>query len=74
MSTRVYFEGATVAHYLHWDGSPNNRAAPALCGRAPWPGDWFGTGTQDEEEEAAGMPLCVRCQAVLNHQSGGFTS
>lgn len=68
--TRVYMPDGTVSHVLPWDGSANARAA-ALCGRAPWPGDWHGTGAAGEYERAAELPLCVRCKAVLIHEAGG---
>jgi hypothetical protein len=72
--TRVYTEGGTVAHILNWDQSPNDRAAEALCGRSAWPGYWFGTGTQDEEERAIDLRLCTRCESVLRLRAGGSIS
>jgi hypothetical protein len=69
--TRVFTEGGTVAHILDFNRSPNDQGATALCGRTPWPGYWFGTGTQDEEERATDMRLCVACQSVLSHRMGG---
>lgn len=71
MPERVYLPQGTVAHVLPWDGSPNNPSQDSLCGRAPWPGDWLGSGTQDEHEKAAALPLCVSCGSVVRHQAGG---
>lgn len=61
---RVYFETGKIVHLLR-DGSPNDRAAQALCGRSPWPGYWYGTGTQDEEDNAKTLPICVSCRDKL---------
>ncbi|MFD8117043.1 hypothetical protein [Streptomyces microflavus] len=71
MSERVYMVDGSVAHELQWGCSPNNSAAPALCGRQPWPGDWYGTGSQTEYDRAAELPLCGGCQQILRHQAGG---
>ncbi|PRH79360.1 hypothetical protein C6N75_09760 [Streptomyces solincola] len=71
MSVRVYTERGTVAHELRWGDSPNEAGAKALCGRTAWPGYWYGTGTQNEHERAAELPLCVGCKAILVHQAGG---
>lgn len=36
----------------------------ALCGTGPaWWDDWRGTGTQEEYDRDAGLPLCARCAA-----------
>lgn len=67
----VFTEGGTVAHVLPWNGSPNEAASHALCGRSGWPVGWYGTGTQDEYERARSLRLCVRCHAVLRHQRMG---
>lgn len=69
--TRVYTEGGTVAHLLDFIRSPNNPSHEALCGRSPWPGYWFGTGSQGEEERAMDMRICVTCASVYNHREGG---
>lgn len=63
MADLVYTEGGKIAHVLPDWASPNNRAEEALCGRSPWPGYWFGTGTQDEYEKARDLRLCVACKA-----------
>ena len=70
MTTRVFTEGGTVAHLLDELLSPNQPNS-ALCGRSPWPGLWHGTGTQDEEERAADMRLCVGCAGVLAERRSG---
>lgn len=69
--TRVYIPGGTVAHLLDpWD-SPNQSGTVAICGRSAWPGYWHGTGSQEEEERATDMRLCVACRAVISHRAGG---
>ena len=69
--TLVYTEGGGVSHILCWHGSPNDRGAKALCGRAPWPGFWHGTGSQEEEERVKDMRLCAGCGNELAQQRGG---
>jgi hypothetical protein len=71
---RVYTEGGTVAHLLDDLQSPNDRSAEALCGRNPWPGYWFGSGTQDEEERAADLRICSACAGVYNHRESNYLS
>ncbi len=71
MTTRVYTEGGMVAHILDYLSSPNDRAAEALCGRLPFPRFWFGTGTQDEEERAADLRLCLTCRSVQEERASG---
>jgi transposase len=34
----------------------------SACGRFPWPNEWLGTGSQDEYERAAALPLCKLCE------------
>lgn len=34
----------------------------AVCGRYPWPEEFRGTGTQDEYDRAAALPLCSLCE------------
>ena len=66
---RVYTEGGTVAHFI--DGllsSPNDVEQEAFCGRTSWPGLWFGTGSQEEEDSAAKLRLCAKCQTIQNHR------
>lgn len=74
MTTKVYTQGGTVAHILDYLSSPNDRAAEALCGRSPWPGFWFGTGSQGEHERAMDLRLCISCSTVLNHRAGGIVT
>ncbi|MFF8831312.1 hypothetical protein [Streptomyces sp. NPDC015131] len=69
--TAVYLPGGTVSHRLKWNHSPNGAGSEALCGRTAWPGYWYGTGSQDEEEKAASLPLCVACAAIIRHRAGG---
>lgn len=68
---RVYTEGGTVAHLLDDLRSPNDPAAEALCGRTPWPGYWFGSGTQEEEEKAQDLRECIPCSSVYYFRIGG---
>lgn len=72
--TRVFTEGGTVAHFLDYYQSPNEVDAEALCGRTPFPGLWHGTGSQDEEERAADLTVCSRCQAVVTHRNNGYVT
>jgi hypothetical protein len=62
--TRVYLRSGRVAHLLDESSSPNVGTDEALCGI--WAGFgsavWLGTGTQDEHERAAELPLCSRCE------------
>lgn len=63
---RVYLEKGHVTHLLLPHQSPNSDFEPAMCGTgaASWNG-WRGTGTQDEWERAAELPLCLNCQRRL---------
>lgn len=71
-TTLVYTEGGTVAHYIDaFLQSPNESTAKAMCGRTPWPGYWFGTGSQDEEERAMGLEVCTPCRSAMNFRLGG---
>lgn len=72
--TRVFTEGGTVAHFLDYNQSPNETEAYALCGRTCWPAMWHGTGSQEEEERAADMVVCSRCQAVVTHRRNGYVT
>lgn len=62
--TRVFLSRGRVAHLLDESRSPNVGTDEALCGA--WAGlgqaVWLGTGTQDEHERAAELPLCLRCE------------
>lgn len=60
--TRVFLRKGRVAHLLPYGWSPNGGYAISLCGRQPDLFDyWFGTGTQEEHDEAASLPLCKGC-------------
>lgn len=55
--TRAYARHGTMAHLLE-PGDQASAGSVALCGsHAPW----LGTGSQDEYEKAAALPLCGRC-------------
>ena len=54
--TRVYLPGRKVAHLV--DSWPVN--AVSLC--RVW-AEFWGTGSQEEYEKAASLPLCKRCLA-----------
>lgn len=60
--TLVYFKGGKLAHVLKWNSSPNRPADESLCGRAPWPDYWYGTGDMDERDTARQLPLCMGCR------------
>lgn len=68
--TRVYTEGGGRAHLLDPLLSPNQPNS-ALCGHTPFMTLWHGTGSQDEHERAADLPLCSPCRAVRRHRDGG---
>jgi hypothetical protein len=58
---RAYLPRGKRAHLLRYGDSANGSNA-ALCGLSPAFGDtWRGTGTQDEYERAAELPVCVPC-------------
>jgi hypothetical protein len=61
--TRVYRAGGRVAHLR-----PEDLQYPAapVCQdpRYDRDGEWLGTGTQEEYERAASLPLCQRCAAA----------
>jgi hypothetical protein len=58
----VFLPYGGVAHLLDRNQSPNDDL-PALCGRESRSGLWWGTGTEDEYDQARAMPLCLRCMA-----------
>jgi hypothetical protein len=64
--TRVYLSRGKVAHLKgNWTA---RQWFTAPCGASPaWyePHGWYGTGTQEEIEKAAGLPLCKRCVKLL---------
>lgn len=64
--TRVYFRTGQVAHILEHGATANRLDGThhrAMCGF--WTTNWYGTGSQDEYERAAALPLCVRCSQWL---------
>jgi hypothetical protein len=39
----------------------------AMCpDLANWPGPWMGTGSSEERERAASLPLCPRCEIAAS--------
>lgn len=59
--TLVYLPRGAVAHRLGSWASPNSYVS-AACGVSPmWPDLWRGTGTQNELDKAATLPLCRKC-------------
>lgn len=62
---RRYLLHGVVAHVIDMDRVRGYLSEGlALCGMGPqWfePHGWRGTGTQDEYERAASLPLCRRC-------------
>jgi hypothetical protein len=58
-----------TAHLLGVLDSPNS-VASAVCGIYPGMfGYWAGTGSQDEIEAVAEMPLCKRCVKILEDRT-----
>lgn len=72
---RRYTRGGRKAHLvstLNTTGSLGATApyAYAQCGRQPALFDaWYGSGTQDEEERAAALPLCRICAETVAQQN-----
>lgn len=68
--TRVYLPRGIAAHLIRDRMGPNTDGE-AVCGTSPRTsvpaGDWYGTGTQVEYENALRLPLCTRC-AILTGQ------
>lgn len=59
--TRVYTRTGKRAHLLGPFVSPNTHGS-ALCGTVPeWFEAWRGTGSQQETETAASLPVCRYC-------------
>lgn len=61
---RRYTAWGKVAHLLPF--TTDFSAAPytqAACGVSPiWPWAWYGSGSQDEHDKAAALPLCKTCE------------
>lgn len=63
---RAYTRTGKTAHLLAPMQSLNDRR-PALCGVAPaWFDAWRGSGSQDETETLASLPLCRRCETLAS--------
>jgi hypothetical protein len=61
-----YLPQRATAHCLR-HSYDEGLGGPALCGARPfWSGDWRGTGSQNEYEQAARLPRCKRCVSILN--------
>jgi hypothetical protein len=73
---RRYVYGGTVAHLLpNWVDLSRHPYEAALCVFSPqWPGAWLGSGSQNEEETAATLPICKRCLATLDEPKEESTS
>lgn len=58
---RRYFPAGKVTHLLgahDWSGA---QVPHALCGLWAWKVYWRGTGSQDEYDRAAALPICKSC-------------
>lgn len=66
---RRYTRGGGRAHLLAFGTDLNNFPyTPAYCGMEPtWPDKWLGSGTQDEYDRAAELPVCKNCMRIANH-------
>lgn len=62
---RVYMRAGHAAHLLPWSADPNY-SVPAICGRLPFWTAWMGTGSQNEYEKAAALPLCLDCRRLTS--------
>lgn len=64
--TRVYRpRNAAEAHLRREDAAVIACEDPARMSSYPGREErWYGTGSQEEYEHAAELPLCLRCQAV----------
>lgn len=63
--TRLYTPRGRVRHLAPpYSGPATSRGG--LCSVVPkWPGEWLGTGSQEEYELAAEMPTCKRCDFLF---------
>ena len=63
---RRYTQQGRMAHLLDPVDLARNGATPtALCERWQWSASgWWGSGSQDEIERAAVLPLCTGCGRV----------
>lgn len=56
-----YVHGGRVKHSV----CAERKHASAVCGVGPWWFDnWRGTGSQDEYERVAQLPVCKRCAKI----------
>lgn len=59
-----YLLGGSRIHALQHSG-----ARRAVCGAQTWlNGNWFGTGTPDEYEQAAKLPHCHNCLRMIEER------
>jgi hypothetical protein len=61
----VYTRAGRRAHLLAPSQSPNDPDIPAFCRIWPERDGWLGTGSQDEWEKAASLPVCKDCLRVV---------
>lgn len=69
--SRVYRKGGRKAHLVHYEGlwiACDDLADPKMG--EPSAGSWLGTGSQQEYDRAASLPLCLACFAV--REAGRF--
>jgi hypothetical protein len=61
---RIMTRAGTVAHLTYGfpTGTLSVRGAQACCGREEPMTGWYGTGTQDEIDRVAALPLCRKCE------------
>lgn len=62
--TRVYTERGREAHLRHEDGGGDIACRGPLSREDGQDDRWLGTGSQDEYDHAAAMPLCTGCFSV----------
>jgi hypothetical protein len=63
--TRVYAPRGRIAHLLRPGGQPAAGRPLALCLLYPrLHTSWLGTGSQEEYDKAASLPLCGKCAAA----------
>lgn len=60
--TQAYLYSGKVTHLVHPSHSLNGYYPLAMCGQMADPfNPWFGTGSQQEYDEAVRRPLCRKC-------------
>lgn len=65
-ATYVYLPRGVVTHVLAPGGDPNIGYSWSGCEKQPKLGEqWWGTGSQEEMEKAARMPVCGECIEYL---------